>query len=101
MRAREISETTMRTEAAKMMTDDFNPTEWITTKQAAELTGYSAAYFRQLIAKGRLEAHKIGRDWVLDKSEVVDYAREMKRLGPDKYNPWRTGARNRESQDEE
>jgi hypothetical protein len=22
------------------MTDNFNPTEWITTKEAAELTGY-------------------------------------------------------------
>jgi excisionase family DNA binding protein len=49
------------------MTDDFNPTEWITTKEAAKLTGYTAAYFRQLIARGRLEAGKIGRDWVLDK----------------------------------
>jgi hypothetical protein len=24
----------------KAMTDNFNPTEWITTKEAAELTGY-------------------------------------------------------------
>jgi hypothetical protein len=33
---------------------DFNLTEWITTKEAAELTGYAAAYFRQLIKRGRL-----------------------------------------------
>ena len=89
------------TGTARMMTEDFNPTEWITTKEAAELTGYSAAYFRQLIAKGKLEGRKIGRDWLLEKSEVLKYAREMKRLGPDKYSPWRTGARKRESQDEE
>jgi excisionase family DNA binding protein len=82
------------------MTRDFNPTKWITTKEAAELTGYSAAYFRQLIAGGKLEGRKIGRDWVLDKSEVLEYAEEMKRLGPDKYNPWRTGARKREDREE-
>ena len=78
------------------MTDEFNPTEWITTKEAAELTGYTAAYFRQLIARGRLDARKIGRDWVLDKSEVLEYAEEMKRLGSDKYNPWRKDARRTE-----
>ena len=83
------------------MTRDFHPTEWITTKEAAELTGYSAAYFRQLIAKGKLEGCKIGRDWILDKAQVLAYAEEMKRLGPDKYNPWRTGARQKEERDGE
>lgn len=71
------------------MTGTFNPTEWITTKEAAELTGYATAYIRQLIGKGRLNAHKMGRDWVLRKEEVVAYADEMKQLGQEKYNPWR------------
>jgi len=31
------------------MSDDFDTTEWITTTEAAELTGYATAYFRQLI----------------------------------------------------
>jgi excisionase family DNA binding protein len=78
------------------MTEGFNSTEWITTKGAAELTGYSAAYFRQLIARGRLAGRKMGRDWILDKSEVLEYAEEMKRLGPEKHNPWRSGARETE-----
>ena len=75
------------------MAESFNPTEWITTKEAAELTGYATAYFRQLIKRGRLEAHKRGRDWFLNRAEVLAYAEEMRRLGREKYNPWRTGAR--------
>jgi len=72
------------------MPDDFNPTEWITTKEAAELTGYTSAYFRQLIQRGRLhQVQKRGRDWFLSKKEVLAYAKEMKRLGPAKHNPYR------------
>ena len=52
-------------------------TEWITTKEAAELTGYTPAYFRQLILRGRLGAEKRGRDWFLDKREVMEGGREQ------------------------
>jgi excisionase family DNA binding protein len=61
------------------MTEGFN-TEWITTKEAAELTGYATAYFRQLIQRGRLHAQKRGRDWFLNKTEVLAYAEEMKQI---------------------
>ena len=77
------------------MTDDFNPTEWITTKEAAELTGYTTAYLRQLIGRGRLQAKKRGRDWFLSKADVLAYAEEMRKLGSSKFDPWRTGARQR------
>jgi excisionase family DNA binding protein len=81
------------------MTDNFNPAEWITTSEAAELTGYAAAYFRQMIKRGRLKAQKRGRDWFLSKEEVLAYAEEMKQLGSKKYDPWRTGARDSKEQE--
>ena len=71
------------------MTGDFDPVQWITTKEAAALTGYATAYFRQLIKRGRLPAKKRGRDWFLDKAAVLAYAQEMRELGPAKHNPWR------------
>jgi excisionase family DNA binding protein len=77
------------------MPDDFNSTEWITTAEAAELTGYASAYFRQLIKRERLQAKKRGRDWFLKRAEVLAYAKEMERLGSKKYDPWRAGARNK------
>jgi hypothetical protein len=40
------------------MTDNFNPTEWSTTKEAAELTGYTTARFRQPARKGTPVAQK-------------------------------------------
>ena len=68
---------------------DFDPVEWITTQEAAALTGYSADYFRKAIRRGRLLGRKRGRDWFMDRAEVLAYAEEMQRLGPAKHNPWR------------
>jgi len=75
------------------MPDDFNPTEWITTKEAAELTGYSTSYLRKAISRGLLRARKRGRDWFLSKAEVLAYAEKMKRLGTAKHDPTKAWAR--------
>lgn len=75
------------------MPDDFNPTEWITTAEAAELTGYNVRYLRQLISEGRIKATKWSRVFFVNKESVIAYADEMKRLGPAKHDPWRTGTR--------
>jgi excisionase family DNA binding protein len=71
------------------MTDPFDPTEWITTKEAAELTGYSDARFRQLAGSGAITAYKRGRDWFLNKRSVLEWANSMKRLGRQKRVPQR------------
>jgi excisionase family DNA binding protein len=81
------------------MPDNFTPTDWITTAEASELTGYKAKYLRQLINQGRLKARKLGRDWFLNRNDLMAYADEMKRLGPAKHDPWRVGARKRVSDD--
>jgi excisionase family DNA binding protein len=72
------------------MTDDFNPTDWITTKQTAELTGHTPSYIRKAIGLGRLEAQKIRRDRLPIKEDVLAHAEKMRRLGPAKHDPWRT-----------
>jgi len=78
------------------MPDDFDPGNWITAKEVAELTGHNASYFRALAGKGGLKARKFGRDWIPDKAEVIAYAEEMQRLGHSKHDPWRTRARQRD-----
>ena len=80
------------------MTEDFDPTLWITTAEAAEMTGYTQIHFRQLARRGKLKACKIGRDWFLDKQAILDYVDQMRQLGPEKYDPWRSGARQRHEQ---
>ena len=74
------------------MTDQqANPdvTKWITTTEAAELTGYSSVTLRWLVREGRINGHKRGRDWLLDKEGVLAYVEEMKRLGTAKHDPTR------------
>jgi excisionase family DNA binding protein len=71
------------------MPDNSSPTEWITTAEAAELTGYNLEYIRQMIRRGVIEAQKKGRDWWVDRASIEAYADEMKRLGAAKYSPVR------------
>ena len=75
------------------MSENPRPTEWITTTEAAGMTGYTAEYFCKAMKRGLLHGQKRGRDWFLSKGEVLAYAEEMKKLGPAKHAPWRTGAR--------
>lgn len=61
------------------------PDNLLTTQEAAALTGYANAYFRQLIKRGHLHAEKRGRDWFLDRAEVLAWQAEMQRLGDAKF----------------
>ena len=45
------------------MSVGFNPTEWITTKEAAELPESSPVTLRQVASEGRIQGIKGGRDW--------------------------------------
>jgi len=63
--------------------------EWITTNLAQALTGYSQAYMRQLAQRGRVEARKVGRDWLVNRESLLEYKLAMDRLGSQKHNPWR------------
>jgi excisionase family DNA binding protein len=75
------------------MSESFCPIDWLTTAEAAKLTGYHVRYLRQLINDGKIQAIKRGGIFWIDKENVQQYANEMKRLGPAKHDPWRIGAR--------
>jgi len=62
---------------------------WVTTQQAAELSGYTVVYVRRLIKRGRVEAIKTGRDWLINHSSLLAYKAKMDTLGTQKHNPWR------------
>ena len=49
--------------------------DWITTKQAAELSGYNAEYIRDLIRKGKIRSQKWGRDWQISRASLLAYMR--------------------------
>jgi excisionase family DNA binding protein len=62
---------------------------WVTTRQAADLSGYTVVYIRRLIKRGRVEAIKTGRDWLINHSSLLAHKARMDVLGPQKHNPWR------------
>ena len=71
------------------MVEESNPTEWVTTIEAAELTGYHAVHIRRLVKDGYVRGRKFGRDWMLDKESVLAYAQKMEALGTAKHDPTR------------
>lgn len=56
-------------------------TDGITTKAAAELTGYHQKYIRQLAKSGQIMAERFGRDWVVSKSALMAYKKRMSKQG--------------------
>lgn len=51
----------------------------MTLSEAAALLGVTSATLRQQIAKGKLRARKIGRDWTVTAHEVERYRLENRR----------------------
>ncbi|MCS6846526.1 MAG: helix-turn-helix domain-containing protein [Anaerolineae bacterium] len=61
--------------------------DWITTTEAAEISGYHVNYLRQIIRKRKIKAEKRGRDWWVDKDSLLTYLKgastsKDKRRGP-------------------
>ena len=50
-------------------------TYWITTSEAAELTGYNTEYLRWLIRRGEVKARKFGVIWQVSRSSLLQYQR--------------------------
>ena len=62
-------------------------TDWITTAQAAELSGYHPERIRELVREGQVEAQKFGTLWQVSRASLLAYVKaaqksEDKRRGP-------------------
>lgn len=63
--------------------------EWITTSQAAELSGYHPEYLRELIRTVKIHGRKFGIVWQISKQSLLAYLSDSqgaddKRRGPKK-----------------
>jgi len=52
--------------------------ELLSLKEAATLTPYSADYLNLLARKGKLRARKIGRDWLVARTDLFHYLHKQK-----------------------
>ena len=64
--------------------------DWITTDEAADLTGYHVEYLRRLIRGGKLSAAKKGGSWWVDCDGLKAFLAETARS-----DDGRRGARSR------
>ena len=59
------------------MNENGSSLELLSLKDASELTPYSADYLNLLARKGKIRARKIGRDWLITKSDLFSYLRRQ------------------------
>lgn len=63
-------------------------TDFLTTREAADLVNMDDEYVRRLAREGRIVAvRKESRYWI-DKDSILEYVERMKELGGQKFN-WR------------
>ena len=55
--------------------------EWITTAEAARLSGYSTYHIRDLIRYGKVKAQKFGAVWQVDRRSLLAYVKSAGNLG--------------------
>ena len=56
--------------------------QWVTTTEAAQISGYHVEHIRRLIRDGHILARKWGKEWMVDKSSLLDYLKIEKKPGP-------------------
>ncbi len=55
--------------------------QWLTTAQAAQLTGFHPDYIRKLMQQGKIEGKKWGREWQVSRASLLKYVKQVEKLG--------------------
>ena len=63
--------------------------DWITTKKAVELSGYSPDHLRELIRDGKIEAQKFGIVWQVSQHSLLEYLAIASKSGDKRWGPKR------------
>lgn len=60
---------------------------WITTEEAARLSGYHPEYVRELARTGKINGQKFGPTWQIDKQSLLDYLEAGLKSDDDRRRP--------------
>jgi excisionase family DNA binding protein len=55
--------------------------DWLTTEQAAELSGYHIVHVRKLLLSGKLHGRKWGQAWQVSRESLLAYVQESTQRG--------------------
>ena len=56
--------------------------DWITTTEAAEISGFSSQWVRELCDEGDVTCRKFGRNWQVSRTSLLAYVESERRPGP-------------------
>jgi excisionase family DNA binding protein len=55
--------------------------DWITTREASQLSGYHPEHVRELLREGKVRGRKFGDVWQVDRANLLAYVRSVEKLG--------------------
>ena len=61
--------------------------DWMTTAEAAALSGYNEEYVRRLVRTQKLVARRFGPVWQVNRPALLDYLRAAKRVSDKRRGP--------------
>jgi len=61
--------------------------EWLTTTEAAELSGYSVQYIQRLMRSGRVNARKFGPTWQISQESFAKYQEASEKSDDKRHGP--------------
>ena len=61
--------------------------EWLTTAEAAELSGYHPERIRELVRDGKINGRKFGIVWQIDQGSLLAFLEESKESGDKRRGP--------------
>jgi len=69
------------------MNDSRHGDDWLTTQEAAELSGYHPTYLRLLIRHGYIPARKFGPLWQVNRGGLEAYLKAAEKSGDKRRGP--------------
>lgn len=64
-----------------------NLADYITTDEAAEISGYHVNYIRRIMRQGKVKGRKIGLVWLIERDSLQAYLTLVARLGTSRFGP--------------
>ncbi len=66
---------------------EFNPGEWITTQEAAKITGYTKRNLTKMAKSGNIQSVKRGNMLFFKLGDILQYVQLMQAMGTAKHTP--------------
>jgi excisionase family DNA binding protein len=61
--------------------------DWMTTAEAAEVSGYHPEHLRELIREGKISGRKFGPVWQIKRQSLLSYVESAKKRDDKRWGP--------------